>query len=107
MLSRRTVIENHLSAAKAALEGRTKLLTEQQFDKKKRKRDVTFRQLEAEVRKYGKRLKALEKVEGVNADLEARRAAKAAQPKVPKVKKKKVVEVKPKAKKEKKAAAGG
>jgi hypothetical protein len=106
MLSRRNVIENHLKKAQDAVAGRVKVLEGKKFDRKRQKRDPHLRSLQAEVRKYADRLKALDQIAAVNADVEARRAERLAKPKEPKVKKKKPVEAKaPKVKKERKAPA--
>ncbi|MCX6106375.1 MAG: hypothetical protein NTY08_11165 [Proteobacteria bacterium] len=91
MLSRRQVNENHLKKAQESLQVRVALLTERKLDKKQTKRDVTFRKLEAIVRKYATRLKAMDKADAVVAAVVQRRAEKAAAPKVPKVKKKREV----------------
>ncbi len=98
MLTRRQVVEAHLAKAKAALQARTDLLTSQKQDKKTRKRDVSYRRLEAVVRKYAKRIAAFDKVEAVKRDLEERRVERAAKASEPKVKKQKAKpEVKAKA----------
>ena len=101
MSSSRQVIEKHLKSAQETLQTRQQHLTEQKFDKKKSKRDVKFRQLQALVRKYSNQLKALDKVDAVLAEVAQRRAEKAAQPKAPKEKKKRAAPA-PKAK-----ASGG
>ena len=105
MTTRREVVEAHLKDATEALQKRTALLaTRDMTDKKARKRDTTFRKIEADIRKFKKRLGAFDAMTALNADLVTRRAERAAQPKVPKVKKK-VVAAPVKAKKEKKAKA--
>lgn len=107
MSKSREVIEKHLKTAQEHLAARTKLLADKKLDKKQTKRDVTFRKLQALVRKYANRLASLDKLEAVLADVAQRRAEREAAPKVPKVKKKRAVAPAPKAKgggkKEKKA----
>jgi hypothetical protein len=116
MLSRRNVIENHLKRAEATLQSRTAVLTERQLGEKSRKRDVMFRKAQAEIRQYKRRLKALDKIDAVKADLEKRRVERAEAAKLPKEKKKKKAApaaAKPRGgggggqRKEKKAAAEG
>jgi len=111
MLTRRQVIEQHIKRAEEALKERTATLKERNIEGKKgTAKDVTFREVQAVLRQYHRRLKALDKADAVNVDVETRRAVRLSTPKVPKEKKKKpVAPVKGKAgnapKKEKKAAS--
>ncbi len=104
MLTRREVVESHLAKAKSALQARAEVLKGQKKDKKAQKRDVSYRRLEAIIRKYARRVAAFDKVEAVKKDLEDRRAERAARANEPKVKKQKAKpEPKAKAKASKKA----
>lgn len=84
----RQVIETHLKSAQQAAAARLQVLQGKKLDKKASRRDARLREIQALERKYKRRLKALGKIDAVNADLEKRRAEKAAQPKMPKEKKK-------------------
>src|SRR5687768_3203021 len=86
MVSRRTVYEAHKQTMTDALAARKAVLAERKLDEKSQKRDTTFRKLKALVKKYDQRLKALDKVEAVKADLVKRREERAAMPKVKKEK---------------------
>lgn len=88
MTTRREVAENHLNAAKQALDARKSALSGRKLNDKQVKRDATYRKIEADVRKWKKRLGAFDAVVALNAEVEQRRAEKAAQPKVKKEKKK-------------------
>ena len=107
MSNSREHIEKHLKNAQELLAARAKLLADKKLDKKQTKRDVTFRKLQAIVRKYAGRLAAFDKVQAVIADVAQRRAEREATPKAPKEKKKRAAAPAPKAKgggkKEKKA----
>lgn len=107
MATRRELYESHKQSITAQLEQHKKALAGKKLDDKAQKRDPIFRKLKADLKKYDLRLKALDKVDAVNADLAERRAVRAATPKVKKEKKKKVAapaKGEGKAKKEKKAA---
>lgn len=102
MVSRRTVYEAHKKSLTDALGRRKTALVAKKLDDKAQKRDPQFRKLKADIKKYDLRIKALDKVEAVKADLAARKEIRLSTPKVKKEKKKAVV-VAPKPKKERKA----
>ena len=110
MVTRRQIYEHYLKSAEAALKERVKSLADKkQLSEKQAKRDATCRKYEAVMRKFKRRIKALDSVDQVNADLVTRRAEKAARPKEEKPKKK-AAEAAPKAKApkaSKKAPEGG
>lgn len=93
-VDRKAVFEAQKKSAADALAARKAVLVERKLDDKAQKRDAQFRKFKALIKKVDGRLKALEKVEGVKADLATRAAERAARPKVKKEKKKKVVAVK-------------
>jgi len=103
----RANVETQLKLAQDALTQRTQLLAGRQVEGKKQLRlDPTYRQLDAEIRKYRRRLESLDRTATVEADLVQRRAERAATPKQPKEKKKAAAPATPKAvkaKREKKA----
>ena len=103
----RANVETQLKLAQDALTQRTQLLAARQMEGKKQLRlDPTYRQLDAVIRQYRRRLASLDRVAAVEADLVQRRAERAATPKQPKEKKKAAVTEAPKAakaKREKKA----
>ena len=101
---RRSLYESHLKHAKEAGQARDAALQERKLDEKSRRRDSVVRRLKAVERKYQQRLRALAKVDAVNADLDTRRAERAATPKAPKVKKAKAAPPAPKAAKKERAA---
>lgn len=110
-MSRREVVEAAMNSTTAQLQARAKILqSTKKLEGRGCRKDPAYRALEATLRKYKKRIAALDAVVALNADLDRRRAEKAAMPKEPKAKKKKeVAPVKAKgggAKKEKKAAEG-
>lgn len=107
MATRRELYESHKQTVTAQLEQHKKALAGKKLDEKAQKRDPIFRKLKADIKKFDLRIKALDKVDAVNADLVQRRAERAAQPKVKKEKKKKVAPAAAKPKKEKKAAPAG
>lgn len=102
--ARRALYKAHRETALAEVEARKKVLLGKKLDEKAVRRDPAFRRLRAVIKQYDRRIKALDKVDAVNADLVTRRAERAARPKVPKEKKKKVAA--PKAEKPKKERKG-
>ena len=101
MSNRRIVYENHLAAYKKALAQRVELLKSRKLADKAEDRDPTFRAIKGKVRQFERRLRALDKVASVNADVEARRAERLANPKVKEKKPKAPAAAAPKAKKSK------
>lgn len=79
MVSRRQIYEHYLSKAEKALSERIEHLSnKRQMSEKQARRDATCRRYEAVVRKYKRRIKALEAMDLVNADVEKRRAERQA-----------------------------
>ncbi len=90
MSNRRPVYQENLVAYKKALTDRVDVLKSKKLDEKGQRKDPTFKLLKGKIRQFERRLRALDKVDAVNADVEARRADRLANPKV-KVKKPKAV----------------
>jgi hypothetical protein len=102
MANRRRVYERHLTSFKNALTVRTDVLKAKKLDEKAQKKDPTFRNIKGKIRQFERRLRAIDKLQAINAEVEARRAERLANPKVKEKKPKAAPAAKPK--KEKKSA---
>lgn len=99
MKSNRAQVETHLANVKVRLAayGAT-LAAKKSLVGRKCRLDTKYREIESEVRTYTKRLKAMDKIDARNVDLETRRADRLANPKVKKVRVKAAAAPAPKAK---------
>ena len=104
MANRRAVYERHLTSFKNALSLRASALKAKKLDEKAQQKDPTFRNIKGKIRQFERRLRAIDKVQAVNAEVEARRAERLANPKVKVKKPKAVAAPAAKPKKEKKSA---
>ncbi len=104
MANRRAVYERHLTSFKNALTLRTDTLKAKKVDAKAHSKDPTFRNIKGKIRQFERRIRALDKVQAINAEVEARRAERLANPKVKEKKPKASSAPAAKPKKEKKSA---